>query len=142
MRNAIEDHSQWSGDQKSVWGQEQAYWKYCQAMEMDQYLSLWHPRVVAWPSFYSVPAGKDNIGDWLMDRLKQGFTMKSYDLDPLAIEVTDHVAVVHYRVKYSWVDKAGKETPVASRITHTWIKNGDNWQIIGGMSAPVDAQGR
>jgi ketosteroid isomerase-like protein len=134
--------SQWSSDQKSVWAQEQAYWKYCKAMELDRYLSLWHPRVVGWPNSYSAPAGKDHISDWLTDRTKQGLAMKSYDLEPLVIQVTDNVAVVHYRVKYSWVDKAGKEIPVASRITHTWIKSADGWQIIGGMSAPVDAQGR
>ena len=134
--------AQWSSDQKSVWGQEQAYWKYCKAMELDKYLSLWHASVVGWPSSYSAPAGKDHISDWFTDRVKQGWIMKSYDLEPLAIQITDNVAVVHYRVKYSWVDKAGKEIPVGSRITHTWIKNGDGWQIIGGMSAPVNAQGR
>lgn len=152
MRNAIwtllcatlaaQPPAQWSGDQKSVWAQEQAYWKYCKAMDMNNYLSLWHSSVVGWPSSYPAPSGKDHITDWLTDRTKKGLTMKSYDLDPLAIQVTDNIAVVHYRVKYFWVDNTGKETPVGSRITHTWIKSGDGWKIIGGMSAPVDAQGR
>jgi len=105
-------------------------------------MTLWHASVVGWPSMYSAPAGKDHISDWLTDRAQKGFTIKSYDLEPLAIKVTDKVAVVHYRVKYSWRDKEGKETLARSRLTHTWIKTRDGWQIIGGRSAPVDAQGR
>jgi ketosteroid isomerase-like protein len=134
--------TQWSRDEESVWGLEQAYWRYCKGMDLDKYLTLWHASVVGWPSTYSAPAGKNHISDWLTDRAKNDLTMKSYDLEPLAIKVTDNVAVVHYRVKYSWVNKEGKETPVRSRITHTWIKSPDGWQIIGGMSGPVDAQGR
>jgi ketosteroid isomerase-like protein len=111
-------------------------------MDLDKYLTLWHADVVGWPSVNSAPAGKDQISDWLTDHAKKGLTIKSYDLEPLAIKVTDNVAVVHYRVKYSWVDNEGKETPARSRITHTWIKTPEGWQIIGGMSAPVDAQGR
>ena len=134
--------AQWSRDQEIVWGQEQAYWRYCKGMDLDKYLTLWHASVVGWPSMYSAPAGKDHISDWLTDRAQKGFTIKSYDLEPLAIKVTDKVAVVHYRVMYSWADEDGKEILARSRITHTWIKTRDGWQIIGGMSAPVDAQGR
>lgn len=134
--------AQRSRDQEEVWAREQAYWSYCKAMDLDKYLSLWHASMVGWPGPYSAPARKDHIADWLTDRAKKGFVIRSYDLEPLAIQVTDSVAVVHYRVKYLWVDKAGKETPVGSRITHTWLKGRDGWQILGGMSAPVDAQGR
>lgn len=142
MSSAAQAPPQRSRDQANVWGLEQAYWQYCKDMNLDKYLTLWHASVVGWPSMYSAPAGKDHISDWLTDRAKKGLTIKSYDLEPLAIKITDNVAVVHYRVKYSWADKQGSVIPVGSRITHTWIKVRDGWQIIGGMSAPVDDQGR
>ncbi len=44
--------------------------------------------------------------------------------------------MVFYRMTAQWVDKDGVGHPTLSRITHTWIKNGANWQIIGGMSMP------
>jgi hypothetical protein len=28
------------------------------------------------------------------------------------------------------------------RIAHTWIRSNGTWQILGGMSAPVDADGK
>ena len=120
-------------DQETVWCLEQAYWQY-----LEKYMSLWHPSVLGWPKMNSAPVGKDHISDWL-----QRLTFKTYDLERLAINVKrDNVAVVHYRVKYSWIDKAGKETTAGSRITHTWIRSRGGWQIIGGMSAPTDAEGR
>ena len=131
-----------SRDEAAVWRLEQSYWQYCKAVDLEKYRSLWHPKVLGWPSAFSAPAGKDHIADWLTAKINQGFAMKEATLERLALQVTGNVAVVHYRVKYGWVDPAGKETPAASRITHTWIRVGDGWQIIGGMSAPVDAQGR
>ena len=90
----------------------------------------------------SGPVGKDHISDWLTGPAKQGVTIKTYDLERLAIKITDNVAVVHYRVKYSWIDKQGRKTPGGSRINHIWIRSADGWKIIGGMSADPDAQGR
>ena len=134
--------TQMTRDQKTIWGLEQAYWQYCKEMNLEKYRSLWHPSVLGWPKTNSAPVGKDHISDWLTEPAKQGVTIKPYDLERLAINVTDNVAVVHYRVKYSWIDKEGKETPGSSRITHTWLRSRGGWQIIGGMSAPTDAQGR
>ena len=111
-------------------------------MDLENYLRLWNARGLGWPGSASAPAGNAHISDWLTDAAKKGLSIKSYDLEPLAIQVTDNVAVVHYRIKLFWVDKEGKTTPSANRITHTWMRNRGNWQIIGGMSGQVDAQGR
>jgi hypothetical protein len=46
-------------------------------------------------------------------------------------KVTDNMAVVHYRVKYSWVDKEGREIPVGSRITTP----GSRVEVDGRLSA-------
>src|SRR5262252_9315037 len=112
-----------ASDQETVWGLEQAYWQYCKEMNLEKCTTLWHPSVLGWPKMNSAPVGKDHISDWLTGPAKQGVTIKTSDLERLAIKITDNVAVVHYRVKYSWIDKEGKETPGSSRITHTWLRS-------------------
>ena len=70
--------------------------------------------------------------------------MQSYAIEQLAVRVTGDVAIDHYRVKANWakVDTNELARTDAVRITHTWIRIGNTWQIIGGMSAPVNAQGK
>jgi ketosteroid isomerase-like protein len=134
--------AQWSFDQQDIWRLEQAYWSYCRDMDLETYLSLWHPGVIGWPVMYSAPTGKDHICDWLTDQARKGLTVTSYELEPLAIRVTENVAIVCYRVRYCWGGEDGRNMPIAGRITHTWMRSGESWLIIGGMSAPVDALGR
>lgn len=131
-----------SADQEKVWGLERAYWSYVKGMELDKYRALWHTNFVGWPLVSPTPVRKDHITDWISESVNKGLTLKSHELEPLAIQITDNVAVTHYRVTVVWADKDGKGEPKTSRITHTWIRVGDGWQIIGGMSAPADAQGR
>jgi len=44
--------------------------------------------------------------------------------------------VVCYRITFNWLDKDGKGAAHTSRITHAWLRTGNDWQIIGGMSMP------
>jgi hypothetical protein len=49
----------------------------------------------------------------------------------------------HYRIKSVWAGSrpSDSETQVL-RITHTWIRSHGTWQILGGMSAPVNSEGK
>jgi len=42
--------------------------------------------------------------------------------------------VLYYWLTYAWLDKDRKGAPHTLRITHTWLKDGKDWRIIGGMS--------
>ena len=43
----------------------------------------------------------------------------------------------------AWVNSAGAEVKTDRlRITHTWIRTNGTWQILGGMSSPVNAKGQ
>jgi hypothetical protein len=70
--------------------------------------------------------------------------LQSYSIEQLAINVTGAIAINHYRIKMNWAEAdTGKVARTdALRVTHTWIRNNDAWQIIGGMSAPVNADGK
>jgi len=64
----------------------------------------------------------------------KGLVFKFVEFKPAAIQVTGDVAVACYWTKYKWTDKDGGGVERTVRITHTWIKTGNKWEIIGGMS--------
>jgi ketosteroid isomerase-like protein len=130
-------------DEQEIWNLEKAYWEYVKANDLEQYRALWHEDFVGWPSFSPSPVRKDHITDWITANISKGIKLQSYAIEQLAIHVTGDVAITHYRVKMNWLNSEGADAGTeTSRITHTWIRTAGTWQIIGGMSAPVNADGK
>jgi ketosteroid isomerase-like protein len=126
-----------------VWNLEKAYWEYVKANDLEKYRALWHDDFVGWPLISPSPVRKDHITDWITANTSKGVKLQSYSIEELAIRVTGDIAINHYRVKAHWANSGGAEVRTdAFRITHTWIHNRGTWQIIGGMSAPVNSEGK
>jgi ketosteroid isomerase-like protein len=61
------------------------------------------------------------------------------------VRVTGDVAIDHYRIKASWAkgDTGEVMRTDSVRITHTWLRTDNgSWEILGGMSAPVNTDGK
>jgi hypothetical protein len=131
-------------DETQVWDLEKAYWEYVKANDLQKYRDLWHERFLGWPYVSAAPVGKDRITDWITANTSQGLKLRSYSIDQLGIRVTSDIAINHYRIKAIWAkgDKAEVVRTDGLRITHTWLRTHGTWQIIGGMSAPVNADGK
>jgi ketosteroid isomerase-like protein len=135
--------AQGSAAEEKVWAHEQTYWQCVQANDLEHYRSLWNERFLGWPFISPEPARKAHITDWITNRTNKGQTLKSYKLERLVVQVTDNLATTTYRSHAIWLDKDGKEKAEHTRILHTWQRNADGeWQIVAGMSAPVNAEGR
>ncbi len=131
-----------SSDEQAVWSLEKSYWKYVQANDLELYLALWSPDFLGWPLSYPEPSRKAQITDWITARTTKGETLKSYDLEPLKVQLTDNIATTTYRIRMTWVDKNGIGQPTSLRIIHTMRRNPSGvWQIISGMAAPTNADG-
>jgi ketosteroid isomerase-like protein len=128
-------------DEAQVWNLEKAYWEYVKANDLQKYRALWHEDFLGWPYVSSAPTGKDHITDWITANTSKGVKLQSYSIEQLAIRVTVDIAINHYRIKANWANNEGVRTE-ALRITHTWIRKHGTWQIIGGMSAPVNEKGQ
>jgi ketosteroid isomerase-like protein len=121
---------------------EKAYWEYVKTNDLEKYRALWHEDFVGWPLVSPSPVRKDHITDWIMANTSKGVKLQSYSIEELAIRVTSDITINHYRIKAHWANSEGVEVRTdALRITHTWIRTRDTWQIIGGMSAPVNPEG-
>ena len=133
-----------STDENAVWQLEEDYWRYVSTGNVDAYVQLWHDDFVGWPCFAWTPAGKADIGSWVRD-IRDNHWKLSYELKPLAVQDFGHdVVVVHYAAEYvyDYGDGTRSGAGLWRKFTHTWMRVGKGWQIIGGMCAaqePVKA---
>ena len=126
-----------AADEDAVWKLEEAYWEYVKNNDMDGYRSLWDENFIGWPGFSKSPLGKENIADWIGPLHADASLAYHYELTKGAVRSFGDIVVVHYLVRDSLhSSETGEETNVAlDRITHTWQRRGDSWQIVTGMSA-------
>jgi ketosteroid isomerase-like protein len=66
----------------------------------------------------------------------KGLTFKTVEFKPAAIQVTGDIAVTYYWITFKWINKDGDGATHTLRVTHTLLKDGKDWHIIGGMSMP------
>jgi ketosteroid isomerase-like protein len=125
-----------SNNEQTVWNLEHAYWDYVQANNLAAYVNLWHKNFLGWPAQSASPVAKDHITDWITSQTAKGLTLKSIEFKPARIQVTGDVAEACYWITFKWLDKDGNGAAHTLRITHTWLKDGKDWRIIGGMSMP------
>ena len=130
-------------DETQVWNLEQAYWEYIKANDLERYRALWQDDFVGWPPLVSAPVRKDDVTGWITENISKGIKLQSFSIEQLAIQVVCDVATVHYRIKMVWAGPGPTESNTELfRVTHTWIRTHGTWQIIGGMGAPVNAEGK
>jgi len=133
-----------SKGEAQIWSLEKDYWEYVKANDLEKYRALWHEDFVGWPLVNSEPVRKDRITDWMKGNTSRGLKLQSYLIEHLAVKITGDVAIDHYRIKLNWarIDNGEATRTDGLRITHTWVRTGDTWQILGGMSAPVNSDGK
>jgi ketosteroid isomerase-like protein len=127
---------QTSADAQEVWNLERAYWRYVENNDLAAYSALWHENFLGWPSVSAAPVRKDHITDWITSQTSKGLKFEAGEFKPAAIQVTGDVAFACYWINFRWLDKDGNGATHKLRITHAWVRSGNTWQIIGGMSMP------
>ena len=130
-------------DEAQVWSLEKSYWEYVKASDLESYRALWHENFLGWPYVSVLPVRKDHITDWITVNTSKGVKLQSYSIEQLAIQVTGNIAANHYRIKMTWSGPKSTDTKTETfRIHHSWLRRGDTWQILAGMSAPVNEKGQ
>jgi hypothetical protein len=124
-------------DEQAVWRLEQVYWQAVKKNDIESYVKLWDARFVGWPGFSARPIEKSKIAEWIAPLHKNAAEIYDYELTREALRAFGDVVVVHYLVHdFMRSATSGKIVrPLDSyRVTHTWQRRGDSWQIITGMS--------
>jgi ketosteroid isomerase-like protein len=55
-------------------------------------------------------------------------------IERAGIRVRGDVALTQYTIHVNCSDTAGVKKTQSSRISHTWVKEGARWKLLGGMS--------
>ena len=135
------DHSETVGqtpDEQAVWALEHNYWRYAENADYESYRALWDDSFVGWPGGTELPTGKSNIDSWIGEAHADPTRRVVFWIQPMASGQFGDVVVVHYLYGGNWLDAETGEVVESfgeGRITHTWQRRGDSWQIITGMSA-------
>jgi hypothetical protein len=125
-----------SGDERTLWDLERAYWRYVENNDLTAYSDLWNENFLGWPSVSSTPVRKDHITDWITSQTGKGLVFKAGEFKPAGIQVTGDVAFTCYWITLKWLDTRDTGEAQTFRITHAWLRSGKDWRIIGGMSMP------
>ena len=128
-----------SETERLIWDLEHSYWQYVQDGNLTAYQNLWHKDFLGWPSVENAPVHKDHITDWIISQTSKGLSFRLVDFKPAAIQTNGDLVVVCYWVTSKWASNDGKGTERTIRVFHTWLKTGNDWQIVSGMSMPVPA---
>lgn len=125
----------WASDHTAaVWAREDEYWRDVRTGAAEHYETLWHDRFIGWPCDQEHPLRKAAIGDWVR-KIRDGHIAVAVELTHEGAQEFDDVVVVHYsftRVD-TYPDGQVKGRGERRKITHTWMKAGDTWKIVGGM---------
>ena len=128
-----------SNVEDEVWRMEESYWRYATAGDVEGYLSLWHEDFVGWTCLAAQPMRKENIADWVR-QIRNGEFSVTYNLRREAVQSFGDVAVAHYAtpIVFTYPDGSTQYEGQLWKFTHTWMKVGEQWQIIGGMCGVLD----
>ncbi len=122
-----------------VWSKEEAYWRFVQAGDVEGYLTLWHDQFMGWPSDADHPATKASIANWVRE-IRDKKTRLTYSLTLEGARDFGNIVIVYYRADQTYTDPDGHVEKGLNKATHTWLKVGSTWQIIGGMAGDLPNQ--
>ena len=124
-----------TSDVDEVWAMEDAYWRYVKAGDVEKYRTLWNEGFRGWPCHTEHPSTKSTITEWVQE-IRDGKITFDYKLTREGASNVGGVVVVFYKTPMIWKYADGRvdgRTELWRKFTHTWMKVGGKWQIIGGM---------
>ena len=127
------ENTKWDKVEEEIWSLEEDYISYFSEANHKAILSLYHSEFLGWPDSETHPAGKKRAEKYLEENYPEPIEV-IFQIKREGIRVIGNVAITHYLLISSWVDKGGIEQKRESRLTHTWIKEDSQWKIFGGMS--------
>ena len=124
---------QLSPEQAEVWQGELNFYRYLKAKDLKGFMSLWNDKFVGWPDFSELPQHKQDIEAGVAAEFKDPVAeaLPASEPVPEVVQIFGDVATTFY----FW--RIGSESASTYRITHTWRKGPQGWQIIGGMGCEV-----
>jgi ketosteroid isomerase-like protein len=117
--------------EEQIWALEEAYMSAFENAKHSEIVDLLHQGFLGWPRESEMPSDRSEVAQFLKDNFPEPLKLR-FEIDRAGIRVSGDVVITHYLVNIT-----GKHGGEAVRITHTWIREGSAWKILGGMSSTV-----
>jgi len=121
-----------SGEEE-IWALENAYFSNLYKANYDGVLTLVHGRFLGWPDGLLQPLDYNESARF-MRQLVTGPTPCTITIDRKGIRVQEDIALTQYVLHATCSTTNGTAQTKSSDITHTWVKEGPGWKLLGGMS--------
>ena len=121
---------EWSEEQKEVWKNVETYNHLYVKGDLEGFMSYFHDDFIGWSNQNALPQNKAFIRKHVVHEFKT-FKVLISDEQPVAINIFDNVAIVHFYWSSVSKDAEGKEINSSGRWTDILMKQGDKWVMIG-----------
>ncbi len=133
-------NSKWTEAEQEIWALEERYMTAFKDGDVAALNAFLHADFLGWPSYSSDPLARAPALA-SVPAMHENMVIRTIEVRPRAIHVSGKIALVHYLVVLETEEGDGSTAATSYRITHTWVEEGGRWQILGGMSAGVEAEG-
>jgi ketosteroid isomerase-like protein len=119
--------------EEKIWALEEAYFSNLYKADYKAELAMVHSQFLGWPDAVPQPIDKEGSARFMKQLIPKP-TKCTLKIDREGIRVLGGVALTQYVIHVNLNDASAVEKTQSSRITHTWVKEGDSWKLLGGMS--------
>jgi len=119
--------------EEEIWALEEAYFANLYKANYEGVLALVHSQFLGWPGAVPQPIDREESARF-MKQLVPKPTSCHFKIERAGIRLPGEVVLTQYNIQVNCSDPAGVTKTQLSRITHTWVKEGAGWKLLGGMS--------
>lgn len=119
--------------EEGIWALEEAYFSNLYKADYEAVRAIVHSRFLGWPGTSPHPIDRE-ASTHFMKRLVSKPTSCALRIERGGIQVLAEVALTQYTLHADFDDTPTGARTQSSRITHTWVKEGHRWELLGGMS--------
>jgi hypothetical protein len=119
--------------EEEIWALEEAYFANLYKANYEGVLAIVHSQFLGWPGAVPQPIDREESARF-MKQLVPKTTSYLFKIKRAGIRLLGEVALTQYFIHIYCSDTDGVGDTQSSRITHTWVKEGARWKLLGGMS--------
>lgn len=121
----------WNAARDAIWAKELAIYAGRSHGDLTAYQANTARNYLAWPPFNAVPQGNDGLQ--ATGRKLAGQTREKLEMVFVDLALNGTTAVVYYST-HRTMRADGTPSDERFEVTHTWVREGGAWKVIGGMA--------
>ena len=119
--------------EEKIWALEEAYFTNLYQANYEGVLAIVHSQFLGWPGAVPQPIDGEESARF-MKQLVPKPTSCTLKIERAGIRLMEEVALTQYTIHVNCSNSGDVMKTQSSRITHTWVKEGARWKLLGGMS--------